>query len=78
MVNDDREQQFNVSTTSEAHVVGHHGEDNYYARWYVKDNKLIANGAKSTSSGLITQIDRFGLVELQTNDKSYTKFKYIQ
>lgn len=78
VLNDDREEQFNVTGTSAAHRVGHYGDTSYFARWHVEGNKLIAEGAKSSSQNLLTQIDRFGLIELKTNDMSYTVFKFIE
>lgn len=78
VLNDNREEQFNVIETSAAHKVGHYGDSDYFARWHVESNKLIAAGARSSTTSLITQIDYFALLELQTNDKRYTKFRFIQ
>ena len=79
VVQDDSEVEFSVGESSSVHAIGKRNSVEFTERWQIVDNKLVVNAATSTSTNLpITEVYYFALKELNTNDKSYTKFKYIQ
>lgn len=48
------------------------------AYWVIEGNRLRVYGGSTTGSQIVAEVYKFMLKTLQTSDKEYTKFKFIQ
>lgn len=68
---------FSVNQEAKGHQIGMIEPGNYNATWSIEGAYLIVINTW-TGQDVVTEVNRFELLELQTSERSYTKFKFIQ
>ena len=71
-------EQFEITENQTTHILGERGGTNFRTFWVNETNKMKVTMPNISSQEQITSVRYFALKELNTSEKSYTKFKYIQ
>lgn len=71
-------EEYDITNEQTTHVIAHAEGRNIGAGWKIENNKMIVIGLQPSAGRTIDQVYYFSLKQLDTNDKSYTKFKFIQ
>ena len=68
---------FSVNQEASGHQIGKIEPGSYVATWNIEGAYLKVINTW-TGQDVVTEVNRFELLELQTSERSYTKFKFIQ